>query len=46
MLRPDDHDQVAATLRLLEEFERAGAEHAILGFASPPSRSLLESLAV
>jgi F420-dependent oxidoreductase-like protein len=46
MLRPDDQDQVAATLRLLEEFERAGAEHAILGFASPPSRSLLESLAV
>jgi F420-dependent oxidoreductase-like protein len=45
-LRPDDHEQVAAGLRLLEEFEGAGAEHAVLGFASPPSRSLLESLTV
>jgi F420-dependent oxidoreductase-like protein len=44
-LRPDDRAQVDASLRLLEEFEGAGAEHAVLGFASPPSHSLLESLA-
>jgi F420-dependent oxidoreductase-like protein len=44
-VRPDDREQVDASLRLLEEFEGAGAEHAVLGFASPPSRSLLESLA-
>jgi F420-dependent oxidoreductase-like protein len=44
-LRPDDPAQVDASLRLLEEFEGAGAEHAVLGFAGPPSRSLLESLA-
>jgi F420-dependent oxidoreductase-like protein len=45
MLRPDDPEQLEASLGLLDEFERAGAEHAVLGFVSPPSRSLLESLA-
>lgn len=43
-LRPDDRAQVDATLGLLEEYERAGAEHVVMGFATPPSRSLLESL--
>jgi F420-dependent oxidoreductase-like protein len=45
MLRPDDRGQVKESLRLLEEFERAGAGHAILGFASPPSGLMLQSLA-
>ncbi len=44
-LRPDDSEQFEASLRLLVEFERAGAEHAVLGFVAPPSRALLESLA-
>ncbi len=45
MLRPDDRGQVNETLRLVDEFERAGAGHAILGFATPPSSTLLKSLA-
>lgn len=45
LLRPDDREQLDANLRLLDEYERAGAEHAVMGFGSPPSRSLLESLA-
>jgi F420-dependent oxidoreductase-like protein len=45
MLRPDDQQQVADSLRVLEDFERTGAEHAVLGFVGPPPRNLLESLA-
>jgi F420-dependent oxidoreductase-like protein len=45
LLRPDEIGQIDGSLRLLDDFERAGAEHAVLGFVSPPSRSLLESLA-
>jgi len=45
MVRPDDRAQIDATLLLLDEYERAGAEHAVLGFVSPPPRSLLEELA-
>lgn len=45
MLRPDDGGRFDDTLRLLEEYEGAGAGHAILAFSDPPSRSLLESLA-
>jgi hypothetical protein len=44
-LRPDDREQIDACLRLLEDYERAGADHVVLGFAAPPSRRLLESLA-
>jgi F420-dependent oxidoreductase-like protein len=43
-LRPDDREQVDAGLRSLERYEQAGAEHVVLGFATPPSRTLLESL--
>ncbi len=45
LLRPDEPDQLDASLRRLDEFEVAGAEHAVLGFVAPPSRALLESLA-
>jgi F420-dependent oxidoreductase-like protein len=45
LLRPDDRERFDASLRLLDEFERAGAQHAILGFVAPPSRAVLESLA-
>src|SRR6266511_692843 len=44
MVRPDDREQVEATLPLLDEYERAGDEHAVMGFVSPPPRSLLEEL--
>jgi hypothetical protein len=46
LLRPDDRDGLDASLRLLDGFEGAGADHAVLGFAAPPSRALLESLAL
>lgn len=45
MLRPDDPEQIQAKLRLLVEYERAGAGHVVLAFSDPPSRSLLEQLA-
>jgi F420-dependent oxidoreductase-like protein len=45
MLRPGDREQFDAKLGLLEEYARAGAEHVVLAFSDPPSRSLLESLA-
>src|SRR6266540_995140 len=45
LLRPDEPDQLDANLRILDDFEAAGGEHAVLGFVAPPSRALLESLA-
>jgi F420-dependent oxidoreductase-like protein len=45
MVRPEDREETAATLRLLDEYEREGAEHAVLGFVAPPPRPLLEELA-
>jgi F420-dependent oxidoreductase-like protein len=44
MVRPDDPTQVGETLRLLDAYEGAGAQHAVLGFVSPPYRGLLEEL--
>jgi F420-dependent oxidoreductase-like protein len=43
-VRPDDREALAADLRLLEEYERAGAGHAVLGFFAPPSPAALKSL--
>ncbi len=44
-LRPDDREQMDATLGLFGRFEEAGAGHVVIGFMTPPSRELLESLA-
>lgn len=44
LLRPDDRERFEASLRVLDDFEDAGAEHAVLGFVAPPSRAVLESL--
>lgn len=44
LLRPDDRQEFESSLQLLNDFEGAGAEHAVLGFVAPPSRELLESL--
>lgn len=42
LLRDPEH--LDDSLRLLDKFEAAGAEHAVMGFVTPPSRPLLESL--
>ncbi len=45
LLRPDDREDLDANLRLVDRFERAGAEHAVLAFVAPPSRTVLGWLA-
>jgi alkanesulfonate monooxygenase SsuD/methylene tetrahydromethanopterin reductase-like flavin-dependent oxidoreductase (luciferase family) len=44
-LRPDDPAQMKESLRLLDGFEDAGAQHVVLGFFSPPAREQMASLA-
>jgi F420-dependent oxidoreductase-like protein len=45
MLRSDDPEALRASISRIDEYERAGAGHVVLGFLAPPSRALLESLA-
>lgn len=46
LLRPDDRPELMASLRRLDDYARAGAEHAVLAFVAPPLRSVLESVAL
>jgi F420-dependent oxidoreductase-like protein len=44
MLRSEGRQELEAGRRLLDEFQAAGAEHAVIGFVTPPPRSMLDSL--
>jgi F420-dependent oxidoreductase-like protein len=44
LVRTEDRGDLDAGRRLLDAFEAAGAEHAVIGFIAPPPRSVLESL--
>jgi F420-dependent oxidoreductase-like protein len=43
LLRPEE-SEVQTALGLLDDYERAGAQHIVFGFTAPPARALLEML--